>query len=79
MINLQNAVNNLPAAFTYYNNVMKSWDHVVNVSKRVEVPKKTIQTPSIKKRGWQKPLKRISLGRSDQERRRLKLLENPRM
>jgi hypothetical protein len=45
----------------------------------VEVPKKTIQTPSIKKRGWQKPLKRISLGRSDQERRRLKLLENPRM
>jgi hypothetical protein len=46
---LQNAANNLPDAFTNYNGVMKSWNHAVNVTKRVEVPKKTTLAPSIKK------------------------------
>jgi hypothetical protein len=41
----------LADAFTYYNDVMKSWNHVVNALERVEVPKKTTSAPSTKKRG----------------------------
>jgi hypothetical protein len=51
IINLQNTANNLPHAFTDYNCVMKSWNPLVNAPERVEVPKKTTQAPSIKKRG----------------------------
>jgi hypothetical protein len=43
--------NNLPDAFTDYKCVTKSWNPVVNAPKRVEVPKKTTQPPSIVKRG----------------------------
>jgi hypothetical protein len=56
---------------------MKSWNHVINAPERVEVPKKNTLAPSIKMRGGQKLLERIPLQRSDRERRRLKLLENP--
>jgi hypothetical protein len=48
---LQNAANNLPDAFTDYNDVMQSWNPTVNAPERVEVPKKTTPTPSTKKRG----------------------------
>jgi hypothetical protein len=41
----------LPDAFTDYKGVMKSWNPIVNVAERVEVPKKTTQAPSTKKRG----------------------------
>jgi hypothetical protein len=75
---LQNVANNLSDAFTDYNGVSKSWNPTFNAPERVEVTKKTTQTPSTKKRGGQKPLERILHRRSDQERRRLKLLENPR-
>jgi hypothetical protein len=51
IINLQNATNNLPYAFIYYNAIIKSWNHVVNVSERVKVPKKTTQAPSKKEEG----------------------------
>jgi hypothetical protein len=46
---LQNIVNILPYAFTNYKGVTKSWNHVVNAPERMEVPKKTIQTPSVMK------------------------------
>jgi hypothetical protein len=48
---LQNDANNLPDAFTDYKGVTKSWNPMVNASERVEVPKKTTQTPSVVKRG----------------------------
>jgi hypothetical protein len=48
---LQNAINILPDAFIDYKGVIKSWNHVVNAPERVELPKKTTQTPSTKKRG----------------------------
>jgi hypothetical protein len=51
IINLQNFANNLPDAFTDYKCVTKSWNHAVNAPKRVEVPKKITQAPSIVKRG----------------------------
>jgi hypothetical protein len=47
---LQNVVNNLSDAFTDYKGVTKSWNLAVNAPKRVEVPKKTTQAPSIVKR-----------------------------
>jgi hypothetical protein len=50
IINLQNVANNLSDAFTDYKCVTKSWNHAVNTPKRVEVPKKTTQAPSIVKR-----------------------------
>jgi hypothetical protein len=37
--------------FTDYKGIMKSWNLVVNVPERMEVPKKTIQASSIMKRG----------------------------
>jgi hypothetical protein len=51
---------------------------MINTYKRVEVPNKTTQAPSTKKRGEQKPLKKITFQKSNQERRRLKLLKRPR-
>jgi hypothetical protein len=42
---------NLSYAFIYYNAIIKSWNHVVNVSERVKVPKKTTQAPSKKEEG----------------------------
>ena len=51
IINLQNIANNLPDAFTDYRGVTKSWNPAVNAPERVEVPNKTIQTPSVQKRG----------------------------
>jgi hypothetical protein len=48
---LQNVVNNLPDAFTDYKCITKSWNPTVNAPKRVDVPKKTTQTPSVVKRG----------------------------
>jgi hypothetical protein len=50
IINLQNVANNLSDAFTDYKCVTKSWNHAVNTPKRVEVPKKPTQAPSIVKR-----------------------------
>jgi hypothetical protein len=47
---------------------------MINAHERVEIPKKITQTPSAKKRGRQKPLKRIMLRKSNQEKRILKLL-----
>jgi hypothetical protein len=44
----------------------------------VEVPNKTTLSPSTKKRGGQEQLEGIMLPGSDQERRRLKLLEKLR-
>jgi hypothetical protein len=41
----------LPDAFTDYKGVTKSWNHVVNAPKRVEVSKKPTQAPSIVNRG----------------------------
>jgi hypothetical protein len=41
----------LPDAFTSYNDDIKSWNPAVNALKRVDVPKKTTLSPSIKKRG----------------------------
>jgi hypothetical protein len=41
----------LSDAFTYYNGVIKFWNHVVNVPEQVEVSKKTTPAPSTKKRG----------------------------
>jgi hypothetical protein len=46
---LQNIAYNLPDAFTDYKCVTKSWNHAVNAAERVEIPKKTIQTPTIKR------------------------------
>jgi hypothetical protein len=51
IINLQNIANNLPDAFTDYKGVTKSWNPAVNAPKRMEVPKKTTQPPSVGKRG----------------------------
>jgi hypothetical protein len=51
IIDLQNISNNLSDAFTYYKGIMKSWNPMVNASKRVKVPKKTTQAPSTMKRG----------------------------
>jgi hypothetical protein len=48
---LQNIANNLPDTFTDYKGVTKSWNTAVNISEKVEVPKKTIQAPSVVKRG----------------------------
>jgi hypothetical protein len=48
---LQNVASNLLDAFTDYKGVIKSWNPTVNVPERVEVPKKTTQASSIKKRG----------------------------
>jgi hypothetical protein len=41
----------LSDTITDYKGVTKSWNHVLNASDRVEVPKKTYQTPSTVKRG----------------------------
>jgi hypothetical protein len=54
IINLQNDANNLSDAFTDYNGVMKFWNPMINAPERVEVPKKTTQAPSTKKRGMAK-------------------------
>jgi hypothetical protein len=78
IINLQNATSNLPDAFTYYNGVMKYWNPVANAHEQVELQKKSLSPLLQRRGGGQKPLARISLRRSGQERRRLKLLENPR-
>jgi hypothetical protein len=51
IIDLQHIANNLPDAFTDYKGVTKSWNPAVNAPERVEVPNKTIQTSSHKKRG----------------------------
>jgi hypothetical protein len=51
IIDLQNVANNVPDAFTDYKCVMKSWNLVVNVPERVEIPKKTTQALSTLKRG----------------------------
>jgi hypothetical protein len=40
----------LSDAFTNYNGIIKSWNHVVNAPERVEVPKKTTLAPSTEKR-----------------------------
>jgi hypothetical protein len=48
---LQHFANNLPDAFTDYNGVTKSLNHVVYAPSRVEVPRKTIQPSSQPKRG----------------------------
>jgi hypothetical protein len=47
---LSNIANNLPGAFTDYKGFTKSWNHAVNAPERMEVPKKTIQAPSVMKR-----------------------------
>jgi hypothetical protein len=49
---LWNAKNNLPDTFINYNGVMKSYNHAVNASELVEVPKKTTLAPSTKK--WER-------------------------
>jgi hypothetical protein len=41
----------LSDTFTYYNDIMKSWNHAVNAPERVDVLKKITPSPSIKKRG----------------------------
>jgi hypothetical protein len=51
IINLQNVINNLTDTFTDYKGVTKPWNLVVNTSKRMEVPKKTIHASSVMKRG----------------------------
>jgi hypothetical protein len=48
---LQNIINNLSDAFIDYKGATKYWDHAVNTPERVELPKKTTQTPSVVKRG----------------------------
>jgi hypothetical protein len=47
---LQNVANSLIDEFTDYKDVTKYWNRTVNAPERVEVPKKTIQAPSIMKR-----------------------------
>jgi hypothetical protein len=48
---LQNVANNFSDAFTDYKGVTKSWIPTINAPERIEVPKKTIQAPSVMKRG----------------------------
>jgi hypothetical protein len=71
---LQNIAYNLPDAFTDYKCVTKSWNHAVNAAERVEIPKKTIQTPSTIKRGVA-TTKMTMLLVSDQGKRRRDLFQ----
>jgi hypothetical protein len=70
---LQNIANNLPDAFIDYKGVMKSWNPVVIAPKRVEVQQKPIKSLLQKRGRGLQPLTRITLWKSDQERRRLEL------
>jgi hypothetical protein len=58
---LQNISNNLPDVFNDYKGVTKSYNHMVNAPKRMEVPKKTIQAPSAMKRERATKPRRIML------------------
>jgi hypothetical protein len=48
----------LPDVFTDYNCIEKYWNPTVNVSERVEVPKKITLAPSAKKRGRAKTIRK---------------------